>query len=78
MRFQEHPKFGAITPQDVVLGCAKLAIIFETKLGNHIETLKSKFSFYVVFFLLPFATVKRNDVNGNYHLVLPLIDRPVA
>lgn len=41
MRFQEHPKFGAITPQDVVLGCAKLAIIFETKLGNHIETLKN-------------------------------------
>ena len=45
MRFKEHPKFSAITPQDIVLGCAKLAIVFETKLGNHIKNLKGKFSF---------------------------------
>lgn len=40
MRFKELPKFGSVMPKDVVLGAAKLAIEFETKLGNHLEQLK--------------------------------------
>ncbi|GAB1603422.1 probable cytosolic oligopeptidase A [Argonauta hians] len=40
MKFTDIPKFGSITPKDVVLGAAKRAIEFETKLGNHLEHLK--------------------------------------
>ncbi|KAK7090573.1 uncharacterized protein [Littorina saxatilis] len=40
MQFHETPRFSAITPERCVTGCAKLAIQFETQLGNHIETLK--------------------------------------
>ncbi|GFO38354.1 oligopeptidase a [Plakobranchus ocellatus] len=40
MRTDQLPQFSEITPQKSVAACAKLAIEYETKLENHVESLK--------------------------------------
>ena len=39
MRTDQLPKFSEITPKKSVAACAKLAIEYETKLENHVESL---------------------------------------
>jgi oligopeptidase A len=41
MKYQQTPKFSAITPERCITGCAKLAIQYETQLGNHIDSLRN-------------------------------------
>ncbi|KAL5018692.1 hypothetical protein ScPMuIL_004414 [Solemya velum] len=40
MRIGELPQFSTITPDNVITGCAKLAIEYETRLGNQLDKLK--------------------------------------
>ncbi|KAK7480477.1 hypothetical protein BaRGS_00028294 [Batillaria attramentaria] len=74
MQFQSTPKFSAITAERCVTGCAKLAIQYETQLGNHIENLKDiskEKSFSEVFdpievVSVPLNTAWRTAKNLNY------------
>lgn len=40
LRTSELPKFTEITPDNVVTGCAKLAINFDVDVGKHVEAQK--------------------------------------
>ena len=74
MQFRQMPKFSAINPERCVTGCAKLAIQYETQLGNHIESLKDvqqEKTFSRVFDPIEEATVPLNTAwrtakNLNY------------
>lgn len=43
MRIDQLPQFSQITPNRCIAGCAKLAIEYQTKLENHVESLKGRF-----------------------------------
>lgn len=74
MQFHQTPRFSAITPERCVTGCAKLAIQYETQLGNHIESLKDiseEKTFSKVFdpieeVSVPLNTAWRTAKNLNY------------
>ena len=51
MRVSEYPEFSSITPQQIVTGCAKLAIEFDVQLGKHAENLKGIY-IYCYFIML--------------------------
>lgn len=74
MQFHQTPRFSAITPDRCITGCAKLAIQYETQLGNHIESLKDvseEKTFSTVFdpievVSVPLNTAWRTAKNLNY------------
>ena len=74
MQFHQTPRFSAISPERCVTGCAKLAIQYETQLGNHIEALKDiseEKTFSKVFdpieeVSVPLNTAWRTAKNLNY------------
>jgi hypothetical protein len=43
MRIHGYPQFKSIKPNNIISGCAKYCIQYETQLGEHFERLKGEY-----------------------------------